>query len=155
MKNIFSLDNYYLFSIFNYYYIMTIKNKPVRKHIDSVYKKFTYVSEHIKEDKTNEWHQAVINECISLHTDYFKIDEATLPIKAQNVLKFYSKLLSLKTKRKTILDKIKEIEECIVCLSASPCDAFWCPQARVFFPSVHCKIIDKAILDIDIDSIKI
>jgi hypothetical protein len=25
----------------------------------------------------------------------------------------------------------------------------------VFFPSVHCKIIDKAILDIDIDSIKI
>lgn len=129
---------------------MTV-NKPKKRFADSIYPSLTYMSQGIKEDSKNKWMQSIVDEFLLLNTDYLAIDET----KAQDVLSYYSKLLSLKTKRKTILEKIKEIENCIICLSVAPCDAFYCNVSKSHFPTAHFKVIDKSIIDIDIESIKI
>ena len=129
---------------------MTITNKPKKRFADSTYPSLTYMSQNIKADNKGEWMESIENEFLLLNTDYLAIDD----IKAQDVLSYYSKLLSLKTKRKTIVEKIKEIENCIICLSVAPCDVY-CNVSKSHFPTAHFKVIDKSIIDIDIESIKI
>ena len=130
---------------------MTITNKPKRRFADSIYPSLTYMSQSIKEDSKNKWMESIVSEFLLLNTNYLAIDET----KAQDVLSYYSKLLSLKTKRKTILEKIKEIENCIICLSVAPCDAFYCNVSKLYFPTAHFKVIVKSIIDIDIEGINI